>query len=263
MFQQAEVTRGSLVSACRRMHLLHSGVSAVAELGKRMTCPTTKEQYLAIRQDHRRRRLGWSIFVSCVSSPRLIRQIFDAQLACLFGLPAQLPLCEVASPLPTAAPDAAANQASFKDIMECLLSGGKVSAAIEDMGLCCIAYALYRCVQSRTKLTDRLCLDVSPLERLFPGQGSAEYRYPNGTPYSLSVLLRLSSLTEVVPKYCWTVSQATPSKLPPCPRRFSFASPPWRITHTCNSLRLAFSTGSKQLPADMTLSIPARKLGSN
>ena len=63
LFHQAEATRSSLVADCKRMHLLDSTVSAAEEMKKRNPLSPPEELGPAIKQDNRRRRLGWSIFV--------------------------------------------------------------------------------------------------------------------------------------------------------------------------------------------------------
>jgi hypothetical protein len=60
--QQAEVNRANLVSAARRMQLLKSGISAQSHVAS--TGGSLDDYERAAKQDHRRRRLGWCIFVS-------------------------------------------------------------------------------------------------------------------------------------------------------------------------------------------------------
>lgn len=64
LFQQSESIRGSLVTACKRMHLLRPGVSAVEELRNSTQYPLAHELEKAVLEDEKRVRLGWGIYVS-------------------------------------------------------------------------------------------------------------------------------------------------------------------------------------------------------
>lgn len=70
LYQHAEISRGGLVTAARRMHLLRSNLSFVEELERRRTSITAEELHRAYVKDEERRRLGWGIYVSC---PRCLR----------------------------------------------------------------------------------------------------------------------------------------------------------------------------------------------
>ena len=63
-FQQAELSRGALVIAAKRMHLLRPGESAVEMLHGRLVTPSLKDLTEAEREDQNRARLGWAIYVS-------------------------------------------------------------------------------------------------------------------------------------------------------------------------------------------------------
>lgn len=65
--QHAEVARASLVASAKRMNLLNAGVSAFAHV-RRSGAPG-EDLERALKQDHRRRRLGWCIFVRTTWSP--------------------------------------------------------------------------------------------------------------------------------------------------------------------------------------------------
>lgn len=60
--QHAEVGRAGLIASAKRMHLLNASVSAFAHV-RRSGAPD-EDLERALKQDHRRRRLGWCIFVS-------------------------------------------------------------------------------------------------------------------------------------------------------------------------------------------------------
>jgi hypothetical protein len=62
-FQQSESAVGALVMACKRMHLLRPGQSAIQALQARNPEPDQDEVAKAEREDRRRARLGWGIYV--------------------------------------------------------------------------------------------------------------------------------------------------------------------------------------------------------
>lgn len=63
LYQHAEISRATLVTAARRMHLLRPGLSFVHELQKRAKSPTREELEKAEADDNERRILGWGIYV--------------------------------------------------------------------------------------------------------------------------------------------------------------------------------------------------------
>lgn len=65
LYQHSEVSRGGLVTAARRMHLLRPGISAMEELMNRKLQLTPAEKAEAACEDATRQRLGWGIYVSC------------------------------------------------------------------------------------------------------------------------------------------------------------------------------------------------------
>lgn len=64
LYQHAEISRGGLVTAAKRMHLLRPNLSFVEELERRRTTATAEELHRAYAKDEERRRLGWGIYVS-------------------------------------------------------------------------------------------------------------------------------------------------------------------------------------------------------
>ena len=70
LYQHAEISRGSLVTAARRMHLLRPGLSYVSELQKR-GATAQEDMDKACADDSERRGLGWGIYVRPISSGRL------------------------------------------------------------------------------------------------------------------------------------------------------------------------------------------------
>lgn len=63
LYQHAEISRATLVTAARRMHLLRPGLSFVHELRKCAKSPTREELEKAEADDNERRILGWGIYV--------------------------------------------------------------------------------------------------------------------------------------------------------------------------------------------------------
>lgn len=64
LYQHAEISRGGLVTAARRMHLLRPRLSFVEELRRRKETASAEELRRACADDEERRRLGWGIYVS-------------------------------------------------------------------------------------------------------------------------------------------------------------------------------------------------------
>lgn len=64
LYQHAEISRGSLVTAARRMHLLRPSLSFVKELQRREGEFSEEELQKAQADDDERRNLGWGIYVS-------------------------------------------------------------------------------------------------------------------------------------------------------------------------------------------------------
>lgn len=62
-FHQAEYSRGVLVVVCKRMHLLRPGISAVQAMWSANATPDPAEILKMEKEDRRRARLGWCIYV--------------------------------------------------------------------------------------------------------------------------------------------------------------------------------------------------------
>lgn len=63
LYQHAEISRASLVTAARRMHLLRPSLSYMNELEKQSGSPTPEAIQQAYANDDERRNLGWGIYV--------------------------------------------------------------------------------------------------------------------------------------------------------------------------------------------------------
>lgn len=155
-FLQAEMSRGALVIATRRMHLLRPGTSAVEMLYGRLPMPSVEELAEAERDDQGRAGLGWAIYM------------LDSQIACLFNVPAQLFIVEVAAPFPSlSAPhrgngDSASHRA-FLQVLDDFLSNGMSPISLDDFGYSLISYTLYR-----------MCIDAAAQQMIHPPQVGKE-----------------------------------------------------------------------------------------
>jgi hypothetical protein len=63
LYQHSEISRGGLVTASRRMHLLRPGFSFVKELERHRASASPEEVERAYAKDEERCRLGWGIYV--------------------------------------------------------------------------------------------------------------------------------------------------------------------------------------------------------
>jgi hypothetical protein len=63
LYQHSEISRGGLVTAARRMHLLRPGFSFVKELERNAASASSEEVEQAYVKDEERCRLGWGIYV--------------------------------------------------------------------------------------------------------------------------------------------------------------------------------------------------------
>ena len=69
-------------------------------------------------------------------------QLYDAQLACLFGLPSQYPFTDINTALPSGTTES--EEIPFLRVLSALLAGARLPKHVGDMGLSCLAYTLYR-----------------------------------------------------------------------------------------------------------------------
>ncbi|KFY26674.1 hypothetical protein V493_03945 [Pseudogymnoascus sp. VKM F-4281 (FW-2241)] len=89
LYQHAEISRGGLVTAARRMHLLRPSLSFVEEIERRRVTATSEELRQACADDEERRRLGWGIY------------LYDMQISCLLNIAPLFSVGEVNMPLPS------------------------------------------------------------------------------------------------------------------------------------------------------------------
>jgi hypothetical protein len=167
LYQHAEISRGGLVTAARRMHLLRPSLSFVEELKRRRETTTPEELYRACAEDGERRRLGWGIYVSGVrpsshvaGPPLTTPQLYDAQISCLLNISPLFSIGEVSVPLPTdeeswnaamSTPNLnqslevePAESPNFRRLLDSLLSTGKLLQPLNPFGFSLVAHTLYR-----------------------------------------------------------------------------------------------------------------------
>ncbi|KAH8805434.1 fungal transcriptional regulatory protein [Xylogone sp. PMI_703] len=145
LYQHAEISRGGLVTAARRMHLLRPSLTFVEELKRRKETASPEELRRAYADDEERRRLGWGIY------------LYDMQISSLLNISPHFSIGEVNMPLPTDeeiwnAPastthfesERQAKSCNIRHILDTLLSAGKLLQPLNPFGYSLIAHTLYR-----------------------------------------------------------------------------------------------------------------------
>ncbi|EGX97024.1 Fungal transcriptional regulatory protein [Cordyceps militaris CM01] len=162
LYQHAEMSRGSLVTAARRMHLLRPGLSFVDELQKGTGAPTQEQMELAAAADDERRNLGWGIY------------LYDMQISALLNIPPLFSISEINVPLPadthaeSNSQYATESPPNFRAVLDVLLSTGELQHSLGSFSLSIMANTLYR-----------LCTDAAAVEAIFtnvPAPGDGRYR---------------------------------------------------------------------------------------
>lgn len=64
MMLHGEISRASLCTTTRRLHLLRPGKTATEELYAKERNPSVEDRYRAYLEDEGKRRLGWGAYVS-------------------------------------------------------------------------------------------------------------------------------------------------------------------------------------------------------
>ncbi|KAL2127172.1 hypothetical protein VTI74DRAFT_11208 [Chaetomium olivicolor] len=156
LYQHAEISRGSLVTAARRMHLLRPSLSFVKELQKRKEMPTEEELRKAQADDDERRNLGWGIY------------LYDMQISALLNIAPLLSVSEINVPLPgddeawnitlpyTDHSPSEQDALNFRSVLDSLLSHGTLPQPLSSFGLSVVAHTLYR-----------LCTDAAAFDPIF------------------------------------------------------------------------------------------------
>lgn len=162
--------RSGLVTAARRMHLLHSfgpyDLGPAASPAHEDPSLSEEVRFSAYVQEEERLRLGWGIYVrrfvllKCLaeSSPSPLTQYFDTQASSLLNLKPLFAISEIS--LTCRLPDAedrfstssaaawAASPATspphFRTVMEELLTKNRSERSLSPFGLSIVAVSLYR-----------------------------------------------------------------------------------------------------------------------
>ncbi|EFY91663.1 C6 and C2H2 transcription factor, putative [Metarhizium acridum CQMa 102] len=186
LYQHAEISRGSLVTAARRMHLLRPSLSFVKELQKNGNEFSEEELKKAQADDEERRNLGWGIY------------LYDMQISALLNVAPLLSVGEINVPLPSGDEAGRGHQPSaldmnlgqdgpnFREVLESLLLKGKLSQPLSSFGLSIVAYTLYRYGESIARkasrlIVRRLCTDAAVFDSVLPAS-----RPPRENPYRLA-----------------------------------------------------------------------------
>ncbi len=146
-FHQAELSHGALVVACKRMHLLRPGISAVDDYRASNVVIDPHELYRRHKEDVTRAMLGWGIYVGRIHSIANAL-LLDTQLAALLNIPAHLSIAELDAPFPTTDWIAQAwteqPLPTFADVIDAFLTHGSATCSLDDFGYSLIAYTMYR-----------------------------------------------------------------------------------------------------------------------
>ncbi|KAL2835334.1 fungal-specific transcription factor domain-containing protein [Aspergillus pseudoustus] len=164
LYHHAEVSRGGLVTAARRMHLLRPGFSFVKELEQREAIASPDELEKARMKDEERCRLGWGIY------------LYDMQMSALLNISPHFSVGEIDISLPwnedvwesrsprthddSAQPPS--DTLNFRHVLEHLLSVGKLPQPLSPFGLSIMAHTLHRLCSDAASL-DSLCVS-QPVE---------------------------------------------------------------------------------------------------
>ncbi|WVQ80691.1 hypothetical protein IAT38_002796 [Cryptococcus sp. DSM 104549] len=169
MFYHAEIFRCSIVTTCRRLHLLRGLDTAIDELYKREADPSVEERYRAYLEDEGRRRLGWGVY------------LLDAQMAALLNIPAIFAVNEAGIHPPTdeilwEAPDAHAWAAAiengeaadpraarpkFLKLLNVCLAGGDAGVGMTDFTCSIVAHTVWRMLMDQHLLQRALGVGLS------------------------------------------------------------------------------------------------------
>ncbi|KAJ5619437.1 hypothetical protein N7510_003421 [Penicillium lagena] len=171
LYQHSEISRGGLVTAARRMHLLRPGFSFVKELERHPASTSPEEVERAYAKDEERCRLGWGIY------------LYDMQIYALLNISPHFSIGDIDMSLPcdeemweSRPPrghhdfaQSHSDALNFRHVLERLLSVGKLPQPLNPFGLSIIAHTLYR-----------FCSDASALDPICPARSPE-----NGSFYRL------------------------------------------------------------------------------
>ncbi|WWC62694.1 uncharacterized protein I303_105291 [Kwoniella dejecticola CBS 10117] len=164
MYYHAEIFRCSIVTTCRRLHLLRGIGSAMNDLHAREDFPTDDQRYKAYMEDETKRRLGWGVYY------------LDSQMVALLHIPAVFAVNEAGIHLPCddalwEAPDAASwaaliankeaadpytTRPKFLKVLAKSLAGEDIGTKMDDLGCAIISLTVWRMLLDQQMLQKAL-----------------------------------------------------------------------------------------------------------
>ncbi|WRT67886.1 uncharacterized protein IL334_004860 [Kwoniella shivajii] len=164
MYYHAEIFRCSIVTTCRRLHLLRGIGSAMNDLYAKEENPTDEQRYKAYMEDETKRRLGWGVYY------------VDSQMVALLHIPAVFAVNEAGIHLTCEdvlweAPDAESWAAAiangealdphttrpkFLKLLAKSLSGEDVGERLDDLGCAIISLTVWRMLLDQQMLQKAL-----------------------------------------------------------------------------------------------------------
>ncbi|WWC88487.1 uncharacterized protein L201_003398 [Kwoniella dendrophila CBS 6074] len=169
MYYHAEIFRCSIVTTCRRLHLLRGIGSAMNDLYAREEFPTDEQRYKAYMEDESKRRLGWGVYY------------LDSQMVALLHIPAVFAVNEAGIHLPCEdklweAPDAetwaaliANGEATdpytmrpkFLKVLAKSLAGEDIGLKMDDLGCAIISLTVWRMLLDQQMLQKALGIGLT------------------------------------------------------------------------------------------------------
>ncbi|WWC70866.1 uncharacterized protein I206_104818 [Kwoniella pini CBS 10737] len=164
MYYHAEIFRCSIVTTCRRLHLLRGIGSAMNDLYAKEEFPTDDQRYKAYMEDETKRRLGWGVYY------------LDSQMVALLHIPAVFAVNEAGIHLPCddalwEAPDAASwasliangeatdpykTRPKFLKVLAKSLAGEDIGLKMDDLGCAIISLTVWRMLLDQQMLQKAL-----------------------------------------------------------------------------------------------------------
>ncbi|WVF68904.1 hypothetical protein IAT40_003677 [Kwoniella sp. CBS 6097] len=160
LFYHAEIFRCSIVTTCRRLHLLRTIGSAMDDLYAKEERPSDEARYRAYLDDESKRRLGWAVYM------------LDSLMATLLHIPAVLSVKEAAINLPSdellweaptaeswanlinegLAMDPRAPRPKFLKVLAKSLAGEDPGLSLDDFGCGIISVSVWRMLMDQQML---------------------------------------------------------------------------------------------------------------
>ncbi|ODN81756.1 hypothetical protein, variant [Cryptococcus amylolentus CBS 6039] len=209
MFYHAEIFRCSIVTTCRRLHLLRGLDTATEELYMKGSNPSVEERYKAYLSDERRRRLGWGVY------------LLDAQMTALLSLPPIFTVTEARIVPPSEeslwnAPNANAwaaiiqrgeavdprisTRPKFSRLLTMCLAGDSISIKMSDFTLTLFTFTAWRMLFDQRLLQKALGVGMSENGMDMPSQ-PADCHIVDSQPGLLLTRLATASMSSRSPSH--------------------------------------------------------------